>query len=142
MAITIHSDGGARGNPGPAAAAFIIKDSSGKIIASRGVYLGKTTNNQAEYLSVVNALAWFSANFGRLDPTPQTVIYYLDSELVVKQLRGGYKIKSPGLVKLASQVKNLESKIDCQINYQHVSRIKNKPADHLVNQILDRVASK
>ena len=133
--ISIYCDGGARGNPGPAACAFVVKDSSGKIIHEQGFYLGTATNNQAEYQAVIEALKWVSA----LNPQPSTLNFYLDSQLVVNQLKGEYKVKDPGLKIKHLEIKRLISNFKFQIsNFVYVPREQNSRADFVVNQTLDK----
>ena len=133
--LIIYTDGGARGNPGPAACAAVIKDSSGRIIVKGSKYLGETTNNQAEYQGVILALE----KAGELKA--QEIIFYLDSELVVNQLSRLYKVKDLGLQSLFVKIWNLSSQFK-NISYHHVPREENKEADLLVNRQLDEVAAK
>ncbi len=139
MNLIIHTDGGSRGNPGPAAAAYIIRDSSGRLIKQSGNYLGVTTNNQAEYQAVLQALTWVSQNVKSL----RAINFFLDSELVARQLSGQYKIKSKELLPLAIKIKNLQNSLISpispitQISFHSISRNLNKPADRLVNQVLN-----
>lgn len=140
MKLVVHTDGGSRGNPGPAASAFIISDSTHKVIVSRGVYLGITTNNQAEYLAVANALVWLNQHLNRLSIAGDSisgVSFFLDSELVVNQLTGKYKIKSPKLSQIISQINTAKQKLPISVNFQYIPREQNKAADKLVNQVLD-----
>lgn len=130
--IIIQSDGGARGNPGPAASAFVVKV-DGKVIYEESFYLGTATNNQAEYRGVIIALSWLSkqkAEFG-------TVSFLMDSELIVRQINGIYKVKDAGLQKLYKEVLDLLSSIKSQVLFKHVPRKENKEADLLVNKELD-----
>ncbi|OGM02592.1 hypothetical protein A2115_01075 [Candidatus Woesebacteria bacterium GWA1_41_8] len=131
--IEIFSDGGSRGNPGPAAAAFVVYDKNGVVLHKEKKYLGVQTNNFAEYTAVVMALTWlniFSRKFS-------SVVYYLDSELVVRQLTGVYKIKNKNLIGLFNMIKKLQKGIKIRIDFQHVPRTKNKVADRLVNEAID-----
>jgi len=133
--ISIYCDGGARGNPGPAASAFVVKDSSGKIIHEQGFYLGTATNNQAEYQAVIEALKWLSTMNHQLS----TINFYLDSQLVVNQLKGEYKVKDPGLKIKHLEIKRLISNFKFQIsNFVYVPREQNSRADFVVNQTLDK----
>lgn len=132
--LKIYCDGGARGNPGPAAAAFVV-EKDGKVIFKNSKYLGQTTNNIAEYNAVILALTWLRQN-PELFPD-QVASFFLDSELVAKQLSGLYKIKNENLRNLFFTVRSLEKKIDKKISYTSVSRAKNKLADFLVNKTLD-----
>lgn len=131
MKLTIHTDGGARGNPGPAAAGVVIKDSAGKILSAYGEYLGEQTNNFAEYSALISGLKKAHA----LGATE--VDCFLDSELIVKQMKGEYRVKEPTLQKLFVQVYNASSKFK-KVGYHHVMRAKNKEADEMVNETLDR----
>ena len=130
MKLITFNDGGARGNPGPAAAGIVVKDSSGKIVASYGEYLGSQTNNYAEYSALVSALKK-AKELGATE-----VNCFLDSELVVKQMRREYKVKEVTLQKLWLQAWNLASTFQ-KVIYTHVPRAQNKEADAEVNKTLD-----
>ncbi|TSC88752.1 MAG: ribonuclease HI [Microgenomates group bacterium Gr01-1014_5] len=129
--IIIHCDGASRGNPGRAAAAFVVTV-GGKVIYKSGKLLGVATNNVAEYSAVIEALLWVTDN-----PTDQSLVFVLDSQLIVNQLNGIYKIKNLTLQKLAQTAKKLEKDIGQKIVYRNVPRAQNREADTLVNQILD-----
>jgi ribonuclease HI len=132
-ALNIFTDGGARGNPGPAACAFVVKDNDDKTIHSAGKYLGETTNNFAEYNGVITALEWLAENQNKnID-----YHFFLDSSLVVNQLNGLFKIKNANLRDLIIKVRILERKINSKIDYQYIPREKNFDADKLLNNILD-----
>ncbi|QQG47662.1 MAG: ribonuclease HI family protein [Candidatus Woesebacteria bacterium] len=137
--IKIFTDGGARGNPGPAASAFVVFDSTDKEIYKSSKFIGLTTNNVAEYKALLMALDWlkFFQNLKDLN----LINFYLDSELVVKQLTGIYKIKSPDLIPLTLNIKEQEKLINKKIIYQHIPRGQNKLADKLVNLALDKELS-
>ena len=130
--LTINCDGGARGNPGPAASAFVVTDENGGPIYQQGFYLGVATNNQAEYHSVILALQWLSAN-----NTLEEINIFLDSVLVVSQINGLFKIKNPNLRNLLFKIRELESEIKSKIIYSQIPREQNSEADLLVNQTLD-----
>jgi len=133
--ISIYCDGGARGNPGPAASAFAaIVD--GKIVHKDSKYLGKATNNVAEYGSVLLALSWLQKNYK--NKADIKIIVNLDSELVTKQMAGVYKIKNQKLKELYMEGKEIESNMSAKISYRWTPRDKNKLADMLVNQELDK----
>lgn len=132
--LKVYADGGSRGNPGPSASAFLVIKKE-KVIHSESRYLGKSTNNKAEYTAVVLALKWLLENKKIL--ADGEITFYLDSELVVKQLNGLYKIKNSSLKSLASLVKSLEVKLDKGVKYYAIKREKNKLADSLVNKRLD-----
>jgi ribonuclease HI len=133
--IKIFCDGGARGNPGPAAAAFVV-ETGGQEYYSQAFYLGKATNNIAEYAAVWEALSWLVA---KKELANQEIFFVLDSELVVKQINGLYKVKNQNLKKYFSLIKILLEKFSGKISFQNVSREKNKKADFLVNEKLDSV---
>lgn len=131
--LKIFCDGGARGNPGPAASAFAAYK-NGKQVHKGSKYIGKTTNNVAEYSAVIMALEWLhEEDLKGID----TVSFVLDSELVTKQLNGLYKIKNEKLRQLVTMAKELERKIETRITYTWSPRSKNKIADSLVNKELD-----
>jgi ribonuclease HI len=128
--VITFTDGGARGNPGPAAAGIVIKDESGKTLSSFGVYLGEQTNNVAEYTALLEAL------IKALKLGATEVECYLDSELVVKQMRREYKVKEPSLQKLFIKVYNAAG-VFKKVSYHHIPRENNKEADAEVNKTLD-----
>lgn len=133
MQLKIFCDGGARGNPGPAAWAFVVFDEKKEVLAQKNTKMGMATNNVAEYTAVIKALEWLVENRTGND----LVVFYLDSQLVVSQLNGLYKIKNPKLRELALQVRQGEQRAGGNIFYQFVPRGKNFRADRLVNQALD-----
>ena len=128
--LIIFSDGGARGNPGPAATGIVVKDAKGKTIASYGEYLGEQTNNYAEYMALISGLKKAKA-LGA-----DEVDCMLDSELVVKQLQRKYKVKEPTLQKLFILAYNA-SALFKHVTYKHIPRERNKEADAEVNDVLD-----
>jgi len=132
--LLLFSDGGSRGNPGPAACSFIA-EKNGKIIFSQSKYLNVQTNNVAEYYGVLLALKWLIKYSGTNNI--DQVIFHLDSLLIANQLNGIYKIKNENLKTYYLNIKKLEEKIQSKILYKHVYREKNKMADLLVNKCLD-----
>lgn len=126
------SDGGSRGNPGLAASGYVLMDDSEQVVSQGGVYLGVTTNNVAEYTGLKTAMEKALA----LGAT--TLDMKLDSELVVKQMNGLYKVKSPEMLSLNQQVHQLVAKFD-KVTFTHVLREHNALADGLVNKVLDEV---
>jgi ribonuclease HI len=134
--VKIFCDGGARGNPGPAAAAFVVYE-RGELVHQESAFLGVSTNNVAEYQAVINSFHWLNKNKSKL--SDKKVFYFLDSQLVVNQLIGTFKIKSANLKPLVLAVKNLERQSGLLVNYQFVPRAKNKLADALLNETLDHV---
>lgn len=133
--ITIHTDGGARGNPGPSACSFVVEE-DGTVIHKGSKYLGKETNNFAEYQGVILALEWINENSDKF--LGQTIKFFLDSELVVRQLNGIYKIKNKILQELNLKSMSLIKKAGAEISFGYVPRNKNKIADFLVNKELDK----
>ncbi len=131
MKLTLYTDGGARGNPGPAAAGVVIKNAAGKTLAAYGEYLGEQTNNFAEYSALISALR----KAKELGATEVECV--LDSELIVKQMRLEYKVKEPTLRKLFIQAYNAAGQFK-KVAYKHTLRHNNKEADALVNEALDK----
>ncbi len=131
MKLTTYTDGGARGNPGPAAIGVVIKDMSGKLLASYGEYLGEQTNNFAEYSALISALKK-AKELGASE-----VECILDSELIVKQMRGEYKVREKTLQKLFVLAYNAATQFK-KVSYKHTAREGNKEADQLVNDTLDK----
>lgn len=138
--LSIYSDGGARGNPGPAACAFVVKDPRGKIIHQQGKYLSHATNNVAEYNGVIEALNWLINNARSSQISQYTDIhFFLDSLLITNQLNGLFRIKNNKLRELILEVKGLENQLPHKIYYQHIPREKNFEADRVVNEALDKI---
>jgi ribonuclease HI len=130
--LKVYSDGGARGNPGPAALAFLIFSEDNKILHAQSFFLGKRTNNQAEYEALITALEAAAALEAR------EVECYLDSELVAKQLRGEYQVKNVELLKLWKKTREL-TRCFKKVNFVNVPRTNCyiQEADRLVNERLD-----
>ncbi len=140
--LIIFTDGGARGNPGPAAAGVVIKDETGQILNSISRTLGETTNNVAEYQGVIAALDWLRNNpIIQLSNKPINekfiIQFFLDSKLVVNQLNGLFKVKENHLRELILKVRFLEQEVGGDIYYNLIPREKNWEADKLVNEALD-----
>jgi ribonuclease HI len=133
--IKLYADGGSRGNPGPSASGFAILDMSGNIVVKKSVYLGVTTNNQAEYQALKFGLD--EAKKMQVD----TVHVYMDSLLVVNQMIGIFKVKNRDLWPIHAAVKDLASHFK-QVSFTHVPRELNKIADSAVNEALDEAAKK
>jgi len=137
--IVIHTDGGSRGNPGQAAIGVIFRNEKGEIIKKYSEHIGETTNNEAEYQAVIFALRKFKALFGKKLAKNSEIELKTDSELLVKQLNGEYKILEPKIQQLFMVIWNL--KLDFKkIKFKFISREKNQEADKLVNEILDSQA--
>ena len=128
--LVIYTDGGSRGNPGPAAIGIYIVDENGLEVLKMGKQIGNSTNNIAEYSAVVEALKWIKVNRPN---NLQSLKFFLDSSLVVNQLNGIFKIKDSKLRNLILKIKILEQEINKKISYHHIPRGKNKVADFLVN---------
>lgn len=132
MKLSLFTDGGARGNPGPGAAGAVLVTDSGEKIKELGKFLGVCTNNEAEYQALIMGLTACKEK----DATE--VICFLDSELIVKQLLGEYRVKSATLAGFYKKVLDLARGFK-QIEYKHIRREKNKDADRLVNEVLDSI---
>ncbi len=131
MKVRIHIDGGARGNPGPGAAGVVIESADdGAVLYEAGLYLGKTTNNVAEYSGLVVSLeAAAKLDAGEVD-------IYSDSELLIRQMTGEYRVKSDGLKPYYQQARQLARGF-ARCDFHHVRREQNTRADSLVNLALD-----
>lgn len=133
--ITAYTDGGARGNPGPAGYGVHILDADGNTLAELVGPLGTATNNVAEYSGLIAGLQW------AVDHGHQQVRVRMDSELVIKQMRGEYKVKHAAMQVLHAEAKGLVAKLD-RVTLEHVRREQNKVADRLSNQAMDIVEGK
>jgi len=131
--LKIYTDGGARGNPGPAGCGVVIIDENNKIVARYKKYLGEQTNNFAEYSAVILALAE-----AKKMPLCQglEIEVLMDSELAVKQLNREYKVKNQELAKLFVKIYNLQHSFK-RVSFSHLPREMNRQADLLVNQVID-----
>jgi ribonuclease HI len=132
MRYIVHTDGAARGNPGPAAIGVVIEDEEGRTVYEASRALGVRTNNEAEYHALITALEYLK------DVRPAEVEFRLDSELVVKQIGGQYKVKEPRLQALHGQVIMLLNAVK-KFKFRHVRREENARADELANEALDAV---
>jgi len=130
--IIIFSDGGSRGNPGPAACGAVLYNEKKEVVVRLAQYIGKATNNQAEYRALIIGLE--KAQKLKV----QDIICYLDSELVVKQLNREYRVKDKDLETLFVKIHNLTLGFK-SVTFKHIRREKNKEADRLVNLALDKV---
>lgn len=129
--LIIYTDGGARGNPGPAGIGAVLKDEKGEIIDEVSEYIGETTNNQAEYRAVIAAIEK-AKKFGAAE-----LDFFLDSELVVKQLNREYKVRDKDLAPLFMKIYNAMMGFK-KVTFKHVRREFNAEADRLVNIALDK----
>lgn len=130
--LTIHGDGGSRGNPGEAAYGFVISQ-EGKVLYEEGKRIGINTNNVAEYSAVIEALRHVLGSKYKVS----NIKFFLDSKLVVEQMSGRWKIKNEILRNKFFTIKNLEKTLGVKITYEHVPREKNREADRMVNLALD-----
>jgi ribonuclease HI len=128
--IKANIDGGARGNPGPAAYGVVVRNAKGEILAELAEYLGVQTNNYAEYSGLLAALEY------AVREKHASLKVLSDSELLVKQMKGQYRVKSPGLLELYERARALARKIE-RFSIDHVLREYNREADRLVNKVLD-----
>jgi ribonuclease HI len=126
----LYTDGGARGNPGPAAYGYVLEADDGTILASEGEAIGVATNNVAEYRALIAGLA------KAVELAVPEVEVRSDSELLVKQMRGEYRVKNPALRTLSLEAANLARRL-ARVAYVHVPREHNELADRLVNDALD-----
>ncbi len=129
-AARLYTDGGSRGNPGHSAGAYVICSLEDNVVEKSGFYIGVKTNNQAEYQALIEGLQRCK------ELGVKRLTTFLDSELVVKQLNGQYKIKNKDLAPLFTQVKSLSGQFE-HISFMYVPRALNKDADQEVNRILD-----
>ncbi len=132
--LKVFTDGGARGNPGPAAFGVVVKNNKGNVIYQDGEKIGKATNNQAEYEGLLAGLKWLCEN----KPEVEIIDFYLDSNLVVNQMQGNFKVKSINLRPLWRRAQEMAKKIPANINFHHIRREKNTEADSLLNEALDK----
>jgi len=129
--LIAHCDGGSRGNPGPAGYGAVIEDQNGRILARLSEYLGKRTNNYAEYSALLGVLAW------ALEHKQTRLRVVADSELMVKQMQGKYKVNSPDLRPLWEEARRRASQLE-GFEIVHTLRGGNKEADQLANEAMDR----
>lgn len=131
--LSVHTDGASRGNPGPASAAAIAYSPAGEMIAARSAALGTATNNEAEYRGLILGLR-LAEHLGA-----RSVTIRMDSELVVRQMKGEYKIRNSRLAELAEEARRAAFFFE-RVGYEHVSREQNLDADRLANEVLDDAA--
>jgi len=133
--LIAHTDGGARGNPGPAGYGVVIHDSGGKKVAGLSEYLGRQTNNVAEYQALIGALEY------AVEHGPKALKVVSDSELLVRQIKGIYKVKEPTLRDLHARASQLVRQLEW-FDIEHVLRGHNREADDLANQAMDKGSGK
>ena len=128
--LVIYADGAARGNPGPAGIGVVVEDERGRVLREVSQFVGRKTNNQAEYMALIQGLE------AAAEYQADAVQVRLDSELLVCQLRGEYKVKSPLLKPLMSQVQDLLARYKV-VGIEHIERQYNRAADRLANRAID-----
>jgi probable phosphoglycerate mutase len=128
--FVLRTDGGARGNPGPAGIGFVIEDPGGVVVARRGEGIGWATNNVAEYRALIAGLE------AALERGVERLEVVMDSTLVVNQMKGGFRVKHPGLKPLHSQARDLAKRFE-RVLFKAVPRSENFKADKLVNEAID-----
>lgn len=129
--LRLHADGGSRGNPGPAGIGVVITDERGQVLKRLSTFIGRATNNVAEYAALIEGLE------AALEYEPAAVTVFMDSELVVRQINGQYRVRKPDLQPLYGRAKRLLARIP-ETRVQHVPRERNQGADRLANEAMDR----
>ena len=129
--FTAHCDGGSRGNPGPSGYGAVVQDPQGQVVARLSEFLGRRTNNYAEYKGLLAVLAWALSNGVR------RLRVFSDSELMVRQMKGIYKVKNPGLRPLWEEAQRQSRQFDA-FEMRHTLRGGNKEADRLANEAMDK----
>jgi ribonuclease HI len=133
--ISIFTDGGARGNPGPAALGVFIEDENKKELARIGKTIGNTTNNVAEYSAILEGLTWAVDN--KEKHNIESINFYMDSQLACSQLTGLFKVKNSRIREFVFAIRQKEAEIKVPVSYTHIPREENFKADFMVNQALD-----
>jgi ribonuclease HI len=134
MILEVFTDGGSRGNPGISGCGVVVTDNKGNVQYQDSQFLGIKTNNQAEYGGLILALKWLANHQNNVE----AINFSADSQLLVCQLNGQYKVKSPHLKPLYQEVTNLLSLFKIPIKFTHIRRSFNDLADQLANQAMDR----
>lgn len=135
MKISIYTDGGSRGNPGISGYGVVVTDPNQKTLHQEAKFLGIKTNNEAEYMGFVAALNWLKNHHSQLKV--DSVDFFSDSQLIVRQIKGQYKVKAKNLLPLFNSVKSLIAQIAPPIRFQDIRRHHNQLADALANQAMD-----
>lgn len=135
LQVKLYADGGSRGNPGPSASGYVLLDEKGEVLVDKGVYLGVTTNNQAEYQALKLGLEEAKSMHAR------HVDVYMDSMLVVNQMKGIFKVKNRDLWPIHESIKQLTTSFE-KVTFTHIPRELNKLADTAVNRALDEQVGK
>lgn len=136
MEVNVYTDGGSRGNPGISGYGLVIYDSQNNIIYQQSKFLGIKTNNEAEYAALLAALIWLKENYQFHQITK--INFFSDSQLVVRQIQGKYKVKAPNLKDIFIQCQQLLTQINLEYQFKDIRREFNTLADKLANQAMDR----
>ena len=142
MNLIAHIDGGARGNPGPAAIGVVVQDENGNVLFEEGKTIGTATNNEAEYRALIYLLEKCATDPVIVNSGATKLSVHCDSKLLVEQVTGKWKIKEPRLQELYNQVQAVKVAVPFDLRIKHVPREDNKRADQLLNQALDKEANK
>jgi ribonuclease HI len=133
MKIKIYTDGGARGNPGIAGIGVVIKNEDNKVIFQEKKNIGIRTNNEAEYMAVIEGLKWVEKNRRGIE----AVVFYADSELLVRQLKGEYRVKAKNLAGYYYTVQRKVADLELGVVFKQIGREENGLADYLANLAMD-----
>jgi ribonuclease HI len=135
MQIDVYTDGGSRGNPGHSGYGLVIYDDNQKILFKESKYLGIKTNNEAEYAGLIGALTWINDNKDSFSISK--INFHADSQLMIRQIQGLYKVKAANLKPFFQQAKEIIGSISTPITFKDVRRESNELADELANQAMD-----
>jgi probable phosphoglycerate mutase len=135
MVLNIYTDGGSRGNPGISGYGLVIYEDKQKVLYQEGKFLGIKTNNEAEYSGIIAAIEWVKKNKTNYNITQLN--FFADSQLMIRQFQGLYKVKAPTLLPLYAQAQQLLAQINLPTKFTDVRREFNKLADELANQAMD-----
>ena len=141
MNLIAHIDGGARGNPGPAAIGVVVTDDQGNVLFEEGKTIGTATNNEAEYRALIYLLEKAATDPVLTNSGAENLRVHCDSQLLVQQVTGNWKIKEPRLQELYNQVQIAKTAVPFTLRIKHVRREDNKRADQLLNQALDKATA-
>lgn len=138
--LFINTDGGSRGNPGPAAIGIVFFDQNNTELYACCEFIGTATNNEAEYRAIIKALRILSKSdwFAQNNSADKTIVCRLDSQLVVEQINGNYKVKQDHLAQFITEIKEIIGHFNFKLSFTHIRREENKRADQMVNQALDK----
>lgn len=137
MKICVYTDGASRGNPGPAAVGIIIKEETGKELKAFGKTIGECTNNVAEYNAIIESIKLLR----QMNVSADEINFFCDSELIVKQIRGEYKIKNKELINLSLEFWKEIKSLNIKFSIKHIPREENREADSLANAALDEFST-